>query len=156
MQSVQVCKFNPWSGSHMPQGQKIKTWNRSDILTSSIQALKIVHIKNKKKQKPQSRMLFSWLELKLNQAVNFCKIDSGLSFMLNIRCFTGEMAIELAIVVSQAMKVKKGIPQQSFSFFFWFLKIFISKIIWEHSNIRGVFYFMLHTEYFFFCLFPIY
>ena len=38
--------------------------------------------------------------------------------MLNIRCFTGEMAIELAIVVSQAMKVKKGIPQQSFSFFF--------------------------------------
>lgn len=68
------------------------------------------------KQKPQSRMLFSWLELKLNQtANNFCKIDSGLSFMLNIRCFTGEMAIELAIVVSHAMKVKKGIPQQSFS-----------------------------------------
>ena len=67
------------------------------------------------KQKPQNRMLFSWLELKLNQAVNFCKIDSGLSFMLNIRCFTGEMAKELAIVVSHAMKVKKGIPQRSFS-----------------------------------------
>ena len=37
-------------GSHMPPGQKSKTLNRSNTVTNSIETLKMVHIKKKKKK----------------------------------------------------------------------------------------------------------
>jgi len=33
--------------SHMPHGQKTKTYNRSNIVTNSVKTLKMVHIKKK-------------------------------------------------------------------------------------------------------------
>ena len=36
--------------SHMPHGQKTKTWNRSNVVTNTINTSKMVHIKKKKKE----------------------------------------------------------------------------------------------------------
>ena len=41
--------------SHVPRGQKSKTWNRNNTLTDSIKTLKIVHIKNKKNRKKKKK-----------------------------------------------------------------------------------------------------
>ena len=47
MQGVWVRSLVGELGSHMPQGQKATTQNRSNIVTNSINTLKLVHIKKK-------------------------------------------------------------------------------------------------------------
>ena len=41
--------------SHMPHGQKTKTYNRSNIITNPIKTLKMVHVKKKKGFKKQNK-----------------------------------------------------------------------------------------------------
>ena len=45
---MQVWSLTGEIRSHMPQGQKPKTYNRSNIVTNSIKTFKMVHIKKKK------------------------------------------------------------------------------------------------------------
>ena len=52
MQGVWVQSLVRELRSHMPQGQKTKTENRSNNVTNSIQTLKMVHIKKKILKKP--------------------------------------------------------------------------------------------------------
>ena len=44
--------------SHMPQGQKTKTWNRSNIITNSIRSFKMAHIKKKESWKKSWRLCY--------------------------------------------------------------------------------------------------
>ena len=48
MQGVWVWSLVQELRSHMPRGQKNKTWNGSNVVTNSIKTLKVVHIKKGK------------------------------------------------------------------------------------------------------------
>ena len=41
--------------SYKPHGHKTKTWNRSNIITSSLRTLEIIHILKKKKKKKKNK-----------------------------------------------------------------------------------------------------
>ena len=51
MQGVWVWSLVGELGSHMPRGQGAKAWNRSNVVTGSMETLKMVHIKKKIKKK---------------------------------------------------------------------------------------------------------
>ena len=50
VQGIQVQSLVRELRSHMPCGQKIKTYNRSNVVTHSIKTLKMVHIKEEKQK----------------------------------------------------------------------------------------------------------
>ena len=51
MEQVQALSLVREIRSHMPRGQKTKTYNRNSIVTNSIKIFKIVHIKKKKEKR---------------------------------------------------------------------------------------------------------
>ena len=51
MEQVQALSLVREVRSHMPRGQKTKTYNRNSIVTNSIKIFYIVHIKKKRKKK---------------------------------------------------------------------------------------------------------
>ena len=55
LQEVQVRSLVGELGSHMPRGQKNNIKNRSNIVTSSVKTLKMVHIKKKKSKKKKKK-----------------------------------------------------------------------------------------------------
>ena len=55
--------------SHMPQGQKTKTQNRSNLVTDSIKTLKMVYIKKKKKELDMEQQTGSKQEKEFVKAV---------------------------------------------------------------------------------------
>ena len=55
MQRVWVWSLVEEIRSHVPPGQKTKTYNRSNIITNSIKTLTMVHIKKKKSLKKKSK-----------------------------------------------------------------------------------------------------
>ena len=72
MQAVHVRSLVGELRSHMPHGQKTKTQNRSNIITHSVKALKMVHIKKSlkrkdKKEKSQVKHLKSRNPLQITQ-----------------------------------------------------------------------------------------
>ena len=69
--------------SHMPQGQKTKTYSRSNIVTNSIKTLKIVHIKKKIFKKKKK---------------NRCPSDNSFGFPLSEKVFIAHLFLKCSLL----------------------------------------------------------